>query len=134
MIQFLKTKKDFPFLHKLYTGGIIFLTVVILLYSYVHFSAIDYYWENFLENFITKNVLVIMIVVFLVYALKNWQHKLLRYLFWGNLLFLIFSLLSLVSILGGNKLHLPGILKSSLILYEIGLLIELIFFLMGLTY
>ena len=134
MIRFLETKKDFPFLHKLYTGGIIFLTTVILLYTYIHYSSIDYYWENLLENLVTKNVLVIMIVVFLVYALKNWRHKLLRYLFWGNLLFLAFSLLSLLSIIGGRKLHLPGILNSSLILYEIGLLIELIFFLMGLTY
>jgi len=75
-----------------------------------------------------------MIVVFLVYAVKNWQHKLLRYLFWGNLLYLFFSLLSLLSILNGHKLRLPGILNSSLIIYEIGLLIELIFFLMGLTY
>ena len=134
MIRFLETKKDFPFLHKLYTGGIIFLTTVILLYTYIHYSSIDYYWENLLENLITKNVLVIMIVVFLVYALKNWKHKLLRYLFWGNLLFLTFSLLSLLSIIGDRKLRLPGILNSSLILYEIGLLIELIFFLMGLTY
>jgi len=75
-----------------------------------------------------------MIIVFLVYALKNWQHKLLRYLFWGNLLYLIFSFLSLASILGGRRLQFPGILNNSLILYEIGLLIELIFFLMGLTY
>ena len=134
MIRFLETKRNFPFLHKLYIGGIIFLAAVILLYSYIHYSSIDYYWENFLENIITKNILVIMIVVFLVYAVRNWQHKLLRYLFWGNLLYLFFSLLSLLSILGGHKLRLPGILNSSLILYEIGLLIELIFFLMGLTY
>ena len=134
MIRFLVTRKNFPFLHKLYVSGIIFLSAILFLYTYIHYSSIDYYWENVLENLITKNVLVIMIIVFLVYAVKNWQHKLLRYLFWGNFLFLIFSSLSLVSILGGNKLHLPGILKSSLILYEIGLLIELIFFLMGLTY
>jgi signal transduction histidine kinase len=75
-----------------------------------------------------------MIIVFLVYAIKNWQHKLLRYLFWGNLLYLFFSLLSLLSILGGHRLSLPGIFNNSLILYEVGLLIELIFFLMGLTY
>jgi signal transduction histidine kinase len=134
MIRFLETKKNFPFLHKLYIGGIFFLAAVILLYSYIHYSSIDYYWENFLENFITKNILVVMIVVFLVYAVKNWQHKLLRYLFWGNLLYLIFSLLSLLSILFGRRLHLPGIFNNSLILYETGLLIELIFFLMGLTY
>ena len=134
MIRFLETKRNFPFLHKLYLGGIFFLAAVILLYSYIHYSSIDYYWENFLENFITKNILVVMIVVFLVYAVKNWQHKLLRYLFWGNLLYLIFSLLSLLSILVGRRLHLPGIFNNSLILYETGLLIELIFFLMGLTY
>ncbi|TMI95529.1 MAG: hypothetical protein E6H08_06185 [Bacteroidetes bacterium] len=134
MIRFLETKRNFPFLHKLYLGGIFFLAAVILLYSYIHYSSIDYYWENFLENFITKNILVVMIVVFLVYAVKNWQHKLLRYLFWGNLLYLIFSLLSPLSILVGRRLHLPGIFNNSLILYETGLLIELIFFLMGLTY
>ena len=134
MIRFLETKKDFPFLHKLYITGIIFLTAVIFVYSYIHFSSIDYYWENLLENFITKILLVIMIIVFLVYALKNWRHRLLRYLFWGNLLFLTFSLLSLVPILAGRKLQFPGILNNSLILYEIGLLVELIFFLMGLTY
>ena len=134
MIRFLETRNNFPFLHKLYTGGIIFLTAVILLYSYIHYSSIDYYWENLLENFITKNILVIMIIVFLVYAIKNWHHRLLRYLFWGNLLYLVFSLLSLLSILFRRKLQLPGILKDSLILYELGLLIELIFFLMGLTY
>src|SRR6187399_1867275 len=134
MIRFLETKRNFPFLHKLYIGGIVFLAAVILLYSYIHYSSIDYYWENFLENMITKNILVIMIIVFLVYAVNNWRHKLLRSLFWGNLLYLVFSLLSLLTILGGRKLHLPGILNNSLILYEIGLLIELIFFLMGLTY
>ena len=134
MIRFLATRKNFPFLHKLYVSGIIFLSAVLFLYTYIHYSSIDYYWENLLENFITKITLVIMIIVFLVYALKNWQHKLLRYLFWGNLLYLVFSFLSLASILGGRKLQFPGILSNSLILYEIGLLIELIFFLMGLTY
>jgi signal transduction histidine kinase len=75
-----------------------------------------------------------MILIFLVYAVKNWHHKLLRYLFWGNTLFLTFSLLSLIIVLGNRKLQLPGILNDSLVLYELGLLIELIFFLMGLTY
>jgi len=83
MIRFLETKRNFPFLHKLYIGGIVFLAAVILLYSYIHYSSIDYYWENFLENMITKNILVIMIIVFLVYAVNNWRHKLLRYLFWA---------------------------------------------------
>ena len=134
MIRFLVTRKNFPFLHKLYVSGIFFLSAVLFLYTYIHYSSIDYYWENLLENFITKITLVIMIIVFLVYALKNWHHKLLRYLFWGNLLYLVFSFLSLSSILVGRKFQFPGIFNNSLILYELGLLIELVFFLMGLTY
>ena len=110
MIRFLETKKHFPFLHKLYTGYIIFLSIIIMIYSYIHFSSTDYYWENLVENVITKNILVALIVVFLVYAVKNWHHKLLRYLFWGNFLFLLFSILSLLIVLGSQSIKLPGIL------------------------
>lgn len=134
MVRFLETKRDFPFLHKLYMSGIFLLPVVIVLYSFLHYSTIDYFWENALENYFTKNVLLAMMVVFLVYAARNWHHKLLRYLFWGNLLYLVFGLLSLVIVLRGQSIKFPGIFGDSLVLYECGLLIELIFFLMGLTY
>ena len=134
MIRFLETKRNFPFLHKLYVSGVVFLPIVIVLYTYIHYSTVDYYWENLLENFITKNVLLLMIIIFLVYAASNWQYRLLRYLFWGNLLFLLFSLCSLLLVLNPNLFRLPGILNDTLVLYELGLLIELIFFLMGLTY
>lgn len=134
MVRFLETKRDFPFLHKLYMSGIVLLPVVIVIYSFLHFSTINYFWENALENYFTKNILLVMMVIFLVYALKNWHHKLLRYLFWGNLLYLLFGLLSLVIVLRGQSIRFPGIFGDSLVLYECGLLIELIFFLMGLTY
>ncbi|HET9745082.1 MAG TPA: sensor histidine kinase [Chitinophagaceae bacterium] len=134
MIRFLETKRDFPFLHKLYMSGIILLPVVIVIYSFLHYSTINYFWENALENYFTKNVLLIMMVIFLVYAARNWHHKLLRYLFWGNLLYLFFALLSLVVVLRGQSIKFPGIFGDALVLYECGLLIELIFFLMGLTY
>jgi signal transduction histidine kinase len=134
MVRFLETRRNFPFLHKLYMSGIIFLPVVIVLYTYLHYSTADYYWENLLENYITKNILLVMICMFLVYAARNWHHKLLRYLFWGNILFLVFSLASLIIVLDRSSLRLPGILNDSLVLYELGLLVELIFFLMGLTY
>jgi signal transduction histidine kinase len=134
MVRFLETKENFPFLHKLYMSGIIFLPIVIILYSVMHFSSIDYYWEYLLENYITKNVLLVLMIIFLVYAVRNWHQKLLRYLFWGNLLYLVFALASLLIVLNRTGINLPGILNDSLVLYEIGLLIELVFFLMGLTY
>ena len=134
MVRFLETKKNFPFLHKLYMSGIVFLPIVIVLYSFIHYSSIDYYWENLLENYITKSVLLVLMIVFLFYAVRNWHHKLLRYLFWGNILYLFFSLASLLIVISRASFKLPGILSDSLVLYELGLLIELIFFLMGLTY
>ncbi len=135
MMGFLETKRNFPFLHKIYTGGIIFLSAIMVVYTFIHFAGLDYYWQNLVENVIAKNILVGLIVVFLVYAAKNRHHRLLRYLFWGNLLFLLFSLMSLILVLGGSKfIKLPGVFSDSLVLYELGLLIELIFFLMGLAY
>ena len=135
MVRFLETKKNFPFLHKLYMSGIILLPIVIVLYSFIHYGGIDYYWENLLENYITKNVLLVLMIIFLVYAVRNWHHRLLRYLFWGNILYLVFALASLLLVLDRTaSIKLPGILADSLVLYELGLLIELIFFLMGLTY
>jgi len=107
---------------------------VIAVYSLIHFTSINYFWENALENYFTKNVLLVMMVIFLVYAVKNWYHKLLRYLFWGNLLYFLFAILSLLIVLNRQTVRLPGILDDSLVLYECGLLIELTFFLMGLTY
>jgi signal transduction histidine kinase len=134
MVGFLETKRNFPFLHKVYLSGIVFVPVMLLIYTFIHYTNIDYYWENFIENVITKIILLLLIVIFLVYAVKNWHHKLLRYLFWGNALFLVFSLGSLVFVLNRDIFSLPGILDDPLVLYEIGLLIELIFFLMGLAY
>jgi signal transduction histidine kinase len=134
MLRFLETKTNFPFLHKIYLGGIVFLVGSLALYTFIHFSSIDYYWEHFLENIVIKNVLIGLIVVFLIYAFINRRYKLMRYLFWGNLLFLFCSMLSLVILLQSKPLSLPGILKDGLVYYQLGLFFELIFFLMGLIY
>ena len=133
MIGFLKTKTNYPFLHRLYTGGISGLTVVIILYTWLHFGTDGYYYEYILENYITKPSLLVMVVIFLFYALKNWKDILLRYLFWGNFFYLLFSLISLVFILQIRILEYI-IPRAPLTEYEIGLVLELIFFLLALTY
>lgn len=134
MIRFLETRKYFPFLHKLYLTGIFFLSAVIITFTYLHYGTEDYYTENLLENYITKGLLLLMMVIFLLYATRHWHFKLLRYLFWGNLFYLLFSLYSLVILINPDLPTLPGLLGNSLVLYELGLLLELIFFLAGLAY
>jgi len=134
MIRFLDTRKKYPFLHKLYLSGIAFLITILVLYTYLHYGTDNYFTEQLLENYVSKVVLLLMIIVFLFYAGRKWSDKLFRYLFWGNLLFLFFSMASLIYVIGPWLPRLPGLLGSSLVLYEVGLLLELIFFLIALTY
>jgi len=80
-------------------------------------------------------VLLAMMVVFLFYCLRYWKDKLLRYLFWGNLLYFFFSVFSqLLILLGHVPGNLPAVFSSSLFYYELGLFLELVFFLAGLSY
>lgn len=134
LIRFLDTRKKHPFLHKLYVFGIGFLLTILVLYTYLHYGTNNYFIEQLLENYVSKVVLLLMVIVFLVYAVRNRKNRLLRFLFWGNLLFLLFSMVSLAIVINPALPRLPGLLGNSLVLYEIGLLLELIFFLIALTY
>ncbi len=134
MMRFLDAHKRHPFLHKYYTFGILFILISLISYSYLHYASDNYFLEELIENYVTKVILLLMVIIFLLYAIKKWDDKLLRYLFIGHLLFFIFALASLLKVLFPDLYKLPGILGSSLVLYELGLLLELIFFLMALTY
>ncbi|MGZ8558418.1 MAG: sensor histidine kinase [Chitinophagaceae bacterium] len=134
MQKYLATKRLHPFLYKCYNAGIILLVISTALYSYAHYFTDSFVAENGIEN-ITKLMLLIMIIIFLVYSLWHWYDELLRYLFWGNFCLLLFSLISLL-ILTDIIVppNLPATFSSSLFYYEIGLLLELIFFLLGLNH
>jgi signal transduction histidine kinase len=104
-----------------------------LSYTYFHYFTDNYTIEYLVEN-ATKVLLLVMVIIFLIYSLRSWEDKLMRYLFWGNLCLFIFSLVSQLAVLLDSFFkELPGILGSSLFYYEIGLLLELVFFLAGLN-
>jgi len=132
MQKFLSTRIKYPFLYKLYNFGIIWLAVAVTLFSYSYFFTNNFIFLNGVEN-LTKTVLLIMMVVFVVYCLRYWSDKLLRYLFWGNLLYFIFAVLSQLLILF-RFVGLPAAFSSALFYYEMGLFLELVFFLAGLSY
>lgn len=134
MQKFLATKQNHTFLHKLYYTGVIILIVSTAAYTYAHYFTLNYSLENRIENG-TKILLLLVVVIFLVYSTRVWNDRLLRYLFWGNFFLLIFSLLSLLILTGNiSTSNLPPIFRNSLFYYEIGLLLELIFFLLGLNH
>jgi len=132
MQKFLSTRENYPFLHKLYRAGIILIIVSTAAFTYAHYFTDNFPLENGIEN-ITKMVLLVMVAVFLVYSITFWNNRLLRYLFWGNLSLFVFSMFSLLMLMGNViPRNLPVIFRTSLFYYEIGLLLELIFFLLGL--
>lgn len=132
MQGFLQTKQKHPFLHRFYNFGIATLIVSMLSYSYLHYFTDNFTLENLVEN-ITKLLLLAMTIVFLFYSIRHWSDRLLRYLFWGNLFLFVFSLISQLMLMIDTQI-LPGILGSSLLFYEIGLFLELVFFLSGLNH
>ncbi|NOT52747.1 MAG: hypothetical protein HOP10_15895 [Chitinophagaceae bacterium] len=134
MQRFLDTRNKHPFLHTLYKVGIGMLTISLLFYTWLHYFSSNFALEYLVEN-TSKMLLLVMIVIFLVYSAKRWKDKLLRFLFWGNLFMLIFSVISLLAVMMENMFQqLPGIFNSSLFYYEAGLFFELVFFLAGLNY
>ncbi len=132
MQGFLRTRQQHPFLHRLYNFGMILLSVSIVIYSLLHFFTDNFTLQNWVEN-ISKLVLLAMTIVFLVYGVRNWSDRLLRYLFWGNLFLFLFSLVSQLMLMIDTQTF-PGILGSSLFYYELGLFLELVFFLAGLNH
>jgi len=134
MQRFLNTRIRYKFLYNLYNIGIILITVSLLSYSYFHYFSNNFPAENLVENAM-KILLLIMTVIFLIYSLRHWKDKLLRYIFWGNFCLFIFSVFSFVLVLiRPNFIGLPHIFNSSLFYYELGLFLELVFFLAGLNY
>jgi len=134
MQKFLSTRIKYPFLNKLYNAGIAGLLISVLLFSYLYFFTDNFVLLNGVEN-TTKIVLLGMMIVFLIYCARQWKDKLLRYLFWGNLFYFLFAVCSQLIILAGSAFNnLPSVFGSSLFYYELGLFLELFFFLAGLSY
>ncbi len=134
MRKYLDTRQAHPFLDKLYKVGIVILVTSMLLFTYLNYFTDNFVLENAVENF-TKVLLLLMIIIFLVYSIRRWHDRLLRYLFWGNLCLLIFSMLSLTLMVTRTTVLLfGGILGSALFHYEVGLFLELVFFLVAINH
>lgn len=134
MRKYLDTRQNHPFLDRLYKIGIVILIVSMVFYTYLNYFSDNFWLENQVEN-CTKILLLALVIIFLVYSIRHWQDKLLRYLFWGNLCLLIFSLFSLVLMISRPVVMLiGGLFGSALFHYEIGLFLELVFFLVALNH
>jgi signal transduction histidine kinase len=132
--KFLETKKNFPLLNKLFVAGQIIIMISLSLFSWFNFLTDDYAKQEMVET-ITKYQWFLTMIVFIVYAIIH-NNKMLNYLAVGHFFLLAASVLSQVLIQYPAILHIPipSIWRDALFYYELGMTIELIFFLMALAF
>ena len=133
--QFLDTRQRHPFLEKTFRLSEIIITALFAVYSILYFFTDNFILLDFFENF-TKQFILLIGVIFVIYGVRK-NDQLMRWLVWGNILLILFSIISFLlivtpfSITNSNSF---SFLNDALFYYEIGLALELIMFLGGLAY
>lgn len=128
--KFLETKTHYPLLHKLFKIEEIGLILLLAVFSYVHFFTNLFWLENALENSM-KVVTLLLGVAYIVIALKQ-RSRLTNYLAAGNAVLILFSLISFMMIQMRTKT--PTIFNSAYFYYSVGIVLEIVFFMLGLIY
>lgn len=128
--KFLDTSTKFLLLDKVLKYGSWFIILSLLIYTYLNFFTNFYLAQTLLENII-KLVTLGIGVYFIVLALKRRSH-LLNYIAAGNAALVFFSAISLGIILSEKNSF--NLFTSSSFYLNLGIVIEVTFFLLGLTY
>jgi signal transduction histidine kinase len=128
--KFLDTKLNYELLDKFLKYGERFILILLGIYTWLNFFTHTYLPQYYLEN-IMKFLILAIGMSFIYLALKQRNH-LLNYIAGGNAMLVLFSAISLGIIWFAVK---PGsIYVSALFYYYLGIILELTFFLLGLTY
>jgi two-component system, NarL family, sensor histidine kinase DesK len=135
--KFLDTKQHYPFLEKLFLFGEWVIFILLSLFSITYFFTSKITLLGIIENS-TKQFLLVIGIIFIVYGLRK-KDKLMNYLVAGQLILILFSIISFLLIVLPIHFVQPrdgtsSIFNDSLLYYETGLVLELIFFLSGLAY
>jgi signal transduction histidine kinase len=134
--KFLDTKKNHPFIERTFVIGQWVVGILLTVYTVLYFFTDNFIWLNLFEN-ITKQLLLVIGLIFIIYGYRRKNDKLLRFLVWGNIFLVVFSVISfllIVSPMQFSKGSKFSFLNSAIIYYEIGLVAELVMFLSGLAY
>ena len=128
--KFLSTKSNYELLDKVLKYGELFILLLLGIYTYLNFFTGTYQPQYYLENII--KFLILIIGILLIYLAVKQRNRLFNYIAAGNAVLITFSLISLAIILGG--LRPTKIYYSAIFYYNTGIVFELFFFLLGLTY
>lgn len=128
--NFLNTKEDHPRLNKFLVAEEWTLVILLAIYSVLHFFTDYFIWQIGLEN-LTKYIVLIAGIIYIIVALVE-KNKLMTYLAIGTTAQILFSIFSFILILLGVSSH--NIFSSSIFYFETGVILSVVFFLLGLTY
>ena len=131
--KFLETRKNFPFLYKLFIASQAITITSIVLFSWFNFTD-NFFLQEKIENY-TKLLWIAVTILFIVYSFFQ-RNKMLNFLAAGHFFFLAFSAMSLALIINPSlvKIPAPSIWRDAIFYYEMGMTVELIFFLMALAF
>lgn len=132
--MFLNTPKDYPLLNKIFVTAEVILGVFLALFTWMYFTGKSFMWLDTTEN-ISKYFMIFLGIVYIVIGITR-RNKLMNYLLAGNVANLLFAAISQVIIVVRFASFIPttGLFRQSLLYFEIGIFLELVFFLLGLIY
>jgi signal transduction histidine kinase len=130
IMKFLDTKYNHPVLDKLFRVEIWMLLALMIVYTFVRFQTDNIILGEIIEN--SMKILALLVGgVFIALGLRQ-KDKLINYLAIGSAAQIFFSIISLILIFGNNGS--TNLLKSALFYFEIGIVMSVFFFLLGLAY
>lgn len=135
--QFLNTKENHPGLDKFLRWSKLVMIVFSAVFTFLYFFTEKYIVLNTMENLVMKLVFFVVGITFIVYSIKK-KDTLLNYLALGNLALVVFSIISLLIMIFkwgvADSESRWSIFNRSIFYYELGLVLELSFFLSGLAW
>jgi signal transduction histidine kinase len=127
---FLNTAKNFPKLNTLLLIEQVAFVVGLTFFTYLHFFTDLFYLQGLVENTMKVTALLIGIVYIITAFIQ--KNRLFYYLAAGNSMLIIFAIISFYFTLMPVKSI--KISTSAIMYYEIGIVSEIVFFILGLTY
>lgn len=134
--KFINTRIQYPLLDKFLRIAKAILIILLVIFSGIYFFTEKYVILLILENYVIKVFLCTIGIIFIAYSIRK-NNTLLKYLSAGNISLVFFSILSLCIIVFNWRIvpeNPQSVWNRPLFYYELGIVLELVFFLSGLAY
>ncbi len=132
--MFLNTPGKYPTLNRMFITAEIALAVFLLVFTIFYYGGYPYRFLSATEN-ASKFFLIFLGIMYIILGIVE-RNRLMNYLLGGNVANLVMGGISqfMISFPAASFLPTKGIFRQSLVYFEVGIFLELVLFLLGLTY